>query len=101
MSRSSKKAPFIEKRLLARIQSMNALNEKRVVKTWSRASVIYPDFIGHTIAVYNGRKHVPVFVTENMVGHRLGEFSPTRLFKGHSRVDRTTAVAGGSGGGAS
>jgi small subunit ribosomal protein S19 len=74
---------------------MNAINEKRVVKTWSRASVIYPDFIGHTIAVYNGRKHVPVFVTENMVGHRLGEFSPTRLFKGHSRVDRTTAVAGG------
>jgi small subunit ribosomal protein S19 len=80
---------------------MNASNEKRVVKTWSRASVIYPDFIGHTIAVYNGRKHVPVFVTENMVGHRLGEFSPTRLFKGHSRVDRTTAVAGGSPGGAS
>ena len=79
MSRSSKKAPFIEKRLLARVQAMNAINEKRVVKTWSRASVIYPDFIGHTIAVYNGRKHVPVFVTENMVGHRLGEFSPTRL----------------------
>ena len=72
---------------------MNAVNEKRVVKTWSRASVIYPDFIGHTVAVYNGRKHVPVFITENMVGHRLGEFSPTRLFKGHSRVDRTTAVA--------
>ncbi len=101
MSRSSKKAPFIEKRLLARVQAMNAINEKRVVKTWSRASVIYPDFIGHTVAVYNGRKHVPVFITENMVGHRLGEFSPTRLFKGHSRVDRTTAVAGASAGGAS
>jgi len=83
MSRSSKKAPFIEKRLLARVQAMNAINEKRVVKTWSRASVIYPDFIGHTVAVYNGRKHVPVFITENMVGHRLGEFSPTRTFKGH------------------
>ncbi|MGI9096624.1 MAG: 30S ribosomal protein S19 [Candidatus Limnocylindrus sp.] len=94
MSRSNKKAPFIEKRLLSRIQAMNANNEKRVVKTWSRASVIYPDFIGHTVAVYNGRKHVPVFITENMVGHRLGEFSPTRTFKGHSRVDRTTAVAG-------
>jgi small subunit ribosomal protein S19 len=72
---------------------MNAINEKRVVKTWSRASVIYPDFIGHTVAVYNGRKHVPVFITENMVGHRLGEFSPTRTFKGHQRTDRTTAVA--------
>jgi small subunit ribosomal protein S19 len=96
MSRSSKKAPFIEQRLLARIQAMNAVNEKRVVKTWSRASVIYPDFIGHTVAVYNGRKHIPVFITENMVGHRLGEFAPTRLFKGHSRVDRTTAVAGGT-----
>ena len=68
MSRSSKKAPFVEKRLLSRIQSMNANNEKRVVKTWSRASVIYPDFIGHTIAVYNGRKHVPVFITENKIG---------------------------------
>ncbi|MEY4388804.1 MAG: hypothetical protein RLZZ432_523 [Chloroflexota bacterium] len=94
MSRSSKKAPFVEERLLGRIRTMNNTNEKRVVKTWSRASVIYPDFIGHTVAVYNGRKHVPVFITENMVGHRLGEFAPTRTFKGHSRVDRTTAVAG-------
>ena len=90
MSRSSKKAPFVEKRLLGRIQAMNASNEKRVVKTWSRASVIYPDFIGHTIAVYNGRKHVPVFVTENMVGHKLGEFAPTRTIRGHINDDRNS-----------
>ena len=83
MSRSVKKGPFVESRLLGRVQTMNKRNEKKVVKTWSRASVIFPDFIGHTVAVYNGKKHIPVYVTENMVGHRLGEFSPTRTFRGH------------------
>ena len=83
MSRSVKKGPYVEARLLGRVQEMNKRTEKRIVKTWSRASVIFPDFIGHTVAVYNGRKHVPVYVTENMVGHRLGEFSLTRIFKKH------------------
>ncbi len=84
MSRSLKKAPFVEKKLYDRICAMNAKNEKKVVKTWSRASVIFPEFVGHTIAVHDGRKHVPVYIIEDMVGHRLGEFAPTRLFKGHS-----------------
>ena len=84
MSRSLKKGPYVEPRLLARVQTMNQNNEKQVLKTWSRASVIFPDFIGHTIAVYNGRKHIPVFISENMVGHRLGEFAPTRTFRGHA-----------------
>ena len=84
MSRSLKKAPFVEKKLYDRICAMNAKNEKKVIKTWSRASVIFPDFVGHTIAVHDGRKHVPVYIIEDMVGHRLGEFAPTRLFKGHS-----------------
>lgn len=93
MSRSVKKGPFVEARLLARIQEMNRRGEKRVVKTWSRASVIFPDFIGHTIAVYNGRKHIPVYVTENMVGHRLGEFAPTRTFRGHGKhTDRSASL---------
>ncbi|MGH2407155.1 MAG: 30S ribosomal protein S19 [Candidatus Limnocylindrales bacterium] len=93
MSRSLKKGPFVEVRLLGRVQEMNKRSEKRVVKTWSRASVIFPDFIGHTIAVYNGKKHVPVYVTENMVGHRLGEFSPTRSYRGHGhRTERSTAL---------
>jgi small subunit ribosomal protein S19 len=93
MSRSVKKGPFVQQRLLVRVQGMNKRNERKVVKTWSRASVIFPDFIGHTVAVYNGRKHVPVFVTENMVGHRLGEFAPTRTFRGHEkRTDRSTGV---------
>ena len=93
MSRSVKKGPFVQQRLLVRVQGMNRRNERKVVKTWSRASVIFPDFIGHTVAVYNGRKHVPVFVTENMVGHRLGEFAPTRTFRGHEkRTDRSTGV---------
>ena len=93
MSRSVKKGPFVQPRLLVRVQGMNKRNERKVVKTWSRASVIFPDFIGPTIAVYNGRKHVPVFVTENMVGHRLGEFAPTRTFRGHEkRTDRSTGV---------
>ncbi|HCG67204.1 MAG: 30S ribosomal protein S19 [Eubacteriales bacterium] len=84
MSRSLKKAPFVEKKLYDRICAMNAKNEKKVIKTWSRASVIFPEFVGHTIAVHDGRKHVPVYIIEDMVGHRLGEFAPTRLFKGHS-----------------
>jgi small subunit ribosomal protein S19 len=93
MSRSLKKGPYVEPRLLARVQTMNRNNEKQVLKTWSRASVIFPDFIGHTIAVYNGRKHVPVFISENMVGHRLGEFAPTRSFRGHGRhTERSTAL---------
>ena len=85
MSRSLKKGPYVEQRLLARVQTMNKNNEKQVLKTWSRASVIFPDFIGHTVAVYNGKKHIPVFISENMVGHRLGEFAPTRNYRGHGR----------------
>ena len=84
MSRSVKKGPFVEAKLFARINEMNEKGEKRVLKTWSRASTIFPQFVGHTIAVHDGRKHVPVYVTEDMVGHKLGEFAPTRLFKGHS-----------------
>ena len=80
----AKKAPFVCARLIKRIQEMNAAGEKRQIKTWSRASTVYPEFVGHTIAVHNGRKHVPVFITENMVGHKLGEFAPTRTFKGHA-----------------
>jgi small subunit ribosomal protein S19 len=84
MSRSLKKAPFVDDTLMKRILLLNKAGEKRVLKTWSRASTIFPDFVGHTIAVHDGRKHVPVYVTEDMVGHKLGEFSPTRTFKGHS-----------------
>ena len=84
MSRSLKKAPFVEKKLYDRVCAMNAKNEKKVIKTWSRASVIFPEFVGHTIAVHDGRKHVPVYIIEDMVGHRLGEFAPTRIFRGHS-----------------
>ena len=84
MSRSLKKGPFVEPRLLARIEAMNAAGEKEVIKTWSRASTIFPEMVGHTIAVYDGRKHVPVYGTESLVGHKLGEFSPTRTFKGHA-----------------
>ena len=83
MPRSVKKGPFIDEKLLAKIDGMNARNEKRVIKTWSRASTISPDFVGHTVAVHNGNKFIPVYITENMVGHKLGEFSPTRLFRGH------------------
>ena len=93
MSRSLKKGPFVEQRLLARVQTMNKHNEKQVLRTWSRASVIFPDFIGHTIAVYNGKKHIPVFISENMVGHRLGEFAPTRNYRGHGRhTERSSAL---------
>ena len=83
MSRSVKKGPYAEPRLLSRIEAMNAAGEKKVVKTWSRATTIFPQMVGHTIAVYDGRKHVPVYVTEDMVGCKLGEFAPTRTFKGH------------------
>ncbi|MBE7044614.1 MAG: 30S ribosomal protein S19 [Ruminococcaceae bacterium] len=84
MGRSLKKGPFVEERLMGRIEAMNAANEKKVVKTWSRASTIFPEMVGHTIAVHDGRKHVPVFISEDMVGHRLGEFAPTRTYKGHA-----------------
>ena len=93
MSRSVKKGPFVDPRLLGRIEDMNKRNERKVLKTWSRASVIFPAMIGHTIAVHDGRRHVPVFVTENMVGHRLGEFVPTRTFRGHGRhTERSSAL---------
>jgi small subunit ribosomal protein S19 len=84
VSRSSKKGPFVEERLMSRIEEMNASNSKRMVRTWSRASTVFPEMVGHTIAVHDGRKHVPVFVSEQMVGHKLGEFAPTRLFRGHA-----------------
>ena len=84
MSRSVKQGPYAEERLMARIEAMNAAGEKKVVKTWSRATTIFPQMVGHTIAVYDGRKHVPVYITEDMVGCKLGEFAPTRTFKGHA-----------------
>jgi small subunit ribosomal protein S19 len=84
LSRSSKKGPFVEQRLISRIEAMNATNQKRPIRTWSRTSTIFPEMVGHTIAVHNGRAHVPVFVTEAMVGHKLGEFAPTRVFRAHS-----------------
>ena len=88
MSRSSKKGPFVEERLMSRIEAMNNVNEKRMIRTWSRTSTVFPEMVGHTIAVHDGRKHVPVFVTEQMVGHKLGEFAPTRMFRGHAGGDR-------------
>ncbi len=90
MSRSTKKGPFIEERLLAKIEAMNSANQKKVLKTWSRDSTIFPQMVGHTLGVYDGRRHVPVYVTENMVGHKLGEFSPTRTFKGHKDQEKST-----------
>ena len=84
MGRSVKKGPFVQPVLLKRVQEMNAAGEKRILQTWSRASTIFPDFVGHTIAVHDGRKHVPVYITEDMVGHKLGEFAPTRTFRGHT-----------------
>ena len=84
MGRSIKKGPFVQPVLLKRVREMNEAGEKRVLKTWSRASTIFPEFVGHTFAVHDGRKHVPVYVTEDMVGHKLGEFAPTRTFKGHA-----------------
>lgn len=89
MGRSIKKGPFVQPKLLERVREMNQSNEKRVLKVWSRSSTIFPDFVGHTFAVHDGRKHVPVYVTEDMVGHKLGEFAPTRTFKGHAGAKKT------------
>ncbi len=88
MSRSLKKGPFCDPKLLKRIEALNESNDRRVIKTWSRASMVFPQMVGHTIAVHNGRTHVPVFISENMVGHKLGEFSPTRTFRGHSYKEK-------------
>jgi small subunit ribosomal protein S19 len=104
MARSIKKGPYVHESLLKRVSSMNSRNEKKVVKTWARSSTIIPDFVGHTFAVHNGNKFIPVYVTENMVGHKLGEFAPTRLFRGHSGNNKTDkkaapAPAGGAKGG--
>ncbi len=90
MSRSVKKGPFVEERLLSRIDAMNESGKKTVVKTWSRASTIFPQMVGHTIAVHDGRKHVPVYITEEMVGHKLGEFAPTRTFRGHRNTEKSS-----------
>ena len=90
MSRSSKKGPFVEDRLIGRIEAMNASGDKRMIRTWSRASTIFPEMVGHTIAVHDGRKHVPVFISDQMVGHKLGEFAPTRTFRGHSGDRKAT-----------
>ena len=92
MSRSIKKGPYVEESLMKKITALNEANDKKVVKTWSRSSTIFPDFVGHTIAVHDGRKHVPVYITEDMVGHKLGEFAPTRTFKGHGGEERKTAL---------
>ena len=93
MSRSLKKGPFCDPKLLAKIEAMNAQSDKKVIRTWSRASVIFPQMVGHTIAVHDGRRHVPIYITENMVGHRLGEFAPTRMFRGHvSAAEKATKV---------
>ena len=94
MSRSSKKGPFVEERLMKRIEDMNTSGSKRMIRTWSRSSTVVPDMVGHTIAVHDGRKHVPVFVSEQMVGHKLGEFAPTRTFRGHAG-DRQAKVQKG------
>lgn len=91
MTRSLKKGPFIESRLLQRIEEMNRSGERRVIRTWSRASTVFPQMVGHTVAVHDGRRHVPIYITENMVGHRLGEFAPTRLFRGHAGRERKVA----------
>lgn len=90
MSRSLKKGPFVAPKLLSRIEEMNQRGEKRVLRTWSRASTVFPQMVGHTISVHNGNKHIPVYITENMVGHKLGEFAPTRTFRGHSAKEKVT-----------
>jgi small subunit ribosomal protein S19 len=92
MGRSLKKGPFVEDRLMKRITEMNEAGEKQVVRTWSRSSTIFPEMVGHTIAVHDGRKHVPVFISESMVGHKLGEFAPTRTYRGHAGSDRTARM---------
>jgi small subunit ribosomal protein S19 len=89
LSRSAKKGPFVDERLMKRIEKMNAAGQKKMIKTWSRASTVFPDMVGHTIAVHDGRKHVPIFVSESMVGHKLGEFALTRTFRGHIKGDRS------------
>lgn len=90
MSRSIKKGPYVHESLMKKIKAMNTKNEKKVIKTWSRASTILPSFVGHTVAVHDGRKHVPVYITEDMVGHKLGEFAPTRTYRGHSGSEKST-----------
>jgi small subunit ribosomal protein S19 len=98
MARSLKKGPFVDDHLIQKVEAMNSAGDKKVIKTWSRRSTIIPEMVGHTLAVYNGKKFVPVYVTENMVGHKLGEFSPTRQFKGHSsRVEKVAAATPGAG----
>lgn len=92
MSRSLKKGPFIHPKLLKRVEAMNQKGDKKVIRTWSRASVIFPQMVGHTIAVHDGRRHVPIYITENMVGHRLGEFAPTRTFRGHMAGEKAAAA---------
>ena len=92
MSRSIKKGPYVAESLMKKSTALNEANDKKVVKTWSRSSTIFPDFVGHTIAVHDGRKHVPVYITEDMVGHKLGEFAPTRTFKGHAGEERKTSL---------
>jgi small subunit ribosomal protein S19 len=94
MSRSLKKGPFVQPKLLKRIEVMNQTGDKKVIRTWSRASTIFPQMVGHTIAVHDGRRHVPIYITENMVGHKLGEFAPTRTYRGHSTKEKVTKVEG-------
>ena len=91
MSRSIKKGPFLDPKLLKKIETMNKMNESRVIKTWARRSTISPEFVGHTLAVHNGNKFIPVYVTENMVGHKLGEFAPTRIFRGHGSSEKSSS----------
>jgi small subunit ribosomal protein S19 len=93
MSRSLKKGPYVEAKLMKRVEAMNQKGDKKVIRTWSRASVIFPQMVGHTIAVHDGRRHVPIYITENMVGHRLGEFAPTRTFRGHQTAEKAAAAA--------
>lgn len=93
MSRSLKKGPFVQESLLKKVEEMNSKGEKKVIKTWSRSSTIFPEMVGHTLAIHDGRKHVPIYITEDMVGHKLGEFAPTRTFRGHgSHSEKTTAA---------
>lgn len=92
MGRSLKKGPYVELKLLGKIQEMNKRNEKRVIKSWSRASTIFPEMVGHTIAIHDGRRHIPVYITESMVGHKLGEFAPTRTFRGHAGQEKSTRL---------
>ncbi|HEY5982432.1 MAG TPA: 30S ribosomal protein S19 [Anaerolineales bacterium] len=92
MSRSLKKGPYFQPQLLQRVEAMNQKGEKKVIRTWSRASVIFPQMVGHTIAVHDGHRHVPIYITENMVGHRLGEFAPTRIFRGHGTAEKAATT---------